>query len=637
VDFWEGDSSWLGQMWETSSNHNRNKVLNELVILYELPVKTTQNLLNYIKKAILGRQKSWKWVVLNMNFEITPVFKDIFPDESSPNSIEEIIEGIPTEALIKTCCYINAQLYFAVDILKKEKEIFVHLIERTQDGAKRNLYFNRLNNFINKDGMTRNVGIFPLPHTLKIIEISILNSNSKQLGDLTAEQELSILKALLFLNSIADYSLGKSAKEAFTHKDEHTINKMFWSGLLNSSVLMLKKDFIICIYKALHFIRFLKIKFPKNCNTYTTKYKVQSLENILIKSLELYMNAYNKEKDYFAFNFPAGTIRENYVIEQFIMPGLSKDEFVKAGLNRNFKGIRNYPIIKFSNGDFSITNWSFFMDKFYEGLVFDFYKNSDLKRLPSYTLFDDYKNEVGSEFAQPFFSKTMKELFTRTGIVLWNEKERNESCNYDFYLRIRNHVFIFEFKDILFPIKETYEDIKATIDTKLVTGKGIKQLKQQLTNIAENPSKYDDCFASEFPLDRIFIYPIIVYTDISYGITGINDYLNGCFNKILPDEIRKKYFYVSPLLMMHFDFLLEYYDLLKSGEMDLVEVVNSCIQLKSLRIEVRKQNPCQKNVLGASEGFDVLLDSKYNIRKLLPTKSTLLEKVITDLKPHLPA
>ena len=295
-------------------------------------------------------------------------------------------------------------------------------------------------------------------------------------------------------------------------------------------------------------------------------------------------------------------------------------------------------MLKLSNQDYSVTNWNFIIDKFYEGLVFDFYNRSDISRISGYNGFENYKTKIGEGFSNVFFMNLMKKIFNKAGTVALKEKERNEECDYDFYIRIKNHIFIFEFKDILFPIKETYEDIKNTVDTKLVQTKGIKQLIRHLNRLSENPETYDDFHANNLSIERLFICPIIVYTDTSYSITGINHYISNEFRKLLSDDLKKQFFIINPLAMIHLDFFLENYDTFLMGKIDLLSVMNSCYGLKLLREAVYKRNPASyENFINAHEGFDNLLACKYPFDRGNLKGGTLSDFVINEIKDHLPS
>ena len=67
------------------------------------------------------------------------------------------------------------------------------------------------------------------------------------------------------------------------------------------------------------------------------------------------------------------------------------------------------------------------------------------------------------------------------------------------------------------------------LNEKLLTDSGVPQLVSFITELAETPKKYDDFENNGYTIDQFFIYPIIVYTDISFGMTGVNHYINTKF------------------------------------------------------------------------------------------------------------
>ncbi len=570
-----------------------------------------------------------------MKAQILPVFKDIFPEEEQP-ILQDIIKTIPTDTLIKISCHINSQLYFSKERLKTEIKIFVHLIERIKDDKIRNAPYNNFIKFQKKlEG--QDLAIFPLPHTLKLIELAYLSEYIPNEVKTTPEQDLDILKILLILNSGAN---DKTIQifDGIDISNNESIYKIFWASLLPNSTILLRKDLILSLYKSISFFKFLNDNYPKYLNQYLEINKVDVYQRIPIKLFELYSNGYNKEQDFFYSYFNKDVVAQNQIVANLTLEieNFSREEFLSKKMQMNFKGIRTFPILKSKAEEYNVSNWNFIIEKFYEGLVFDFYNKTNIKEIKELKSFEDYKGKMGDYFTNVFFMNLMKEMFSHHPIVCLKEKERNDRCDYDFYIRIKNNVFFFEFKDILFPINESYEDIKNTIDKKLVDNKkGIKQIIRQIKNFNQDYTVFDDLEKDGITLNDIVVFPILVYSDNAFGMTGINHYLNNLFEAELNKEVGNRGFDVKPLAVMSLDFLMEEYENFRNGTLDLVSVLNLYFELQNERIKIHEISKTPLTLQNAFEGFDVIIREKVVSYSKDLLQSSLYERVIEDFKPFL--
>lgn len=573
-----------------------------------------------------------------MKMQIVPVFKDIFPAEKQPE-IKDLIKTIPTDAIIKVCCYINSQLYFSKERLKTEVKIFVHLIERIQDANLRNAPYYKLREFQQKM-IDQDVAIFPLPHTLKLIEIAYLSDYIPYDQKTTPEQDLDILRLLLILNSDVNDKTIAIFKETDINNQE-SIYKVFWSSLLPNSTVLLRKDLVISVYKSVRFLKFLHEKYPNYLEQYVQVNKVDHFIKIPLKLFELYSNGYNKENDFFYSHYKKEIIENSPLVLNLALDvaNSSREEYLQRKLSLNFKGIRTFPFWKLKDDEFHISNWNFIIEKFYEGLVFDFFQKTDIRKEKGFGSFENYKSRMGDDFSNVFFMDLMKEIFGALPVISMKEKERNEKCDYDFYIRIKNCVFLFEFKDVLFPINETYEEIKSTIDTKLVSNekekdKGIGQIIRHIRTFNADSTIYDDIGKEGISLKDIVVYPILVYSDHAFGMTGVNDYLNTIFEgEIKKDAIS---FQVRPLAMISLDFFMEEFDNFHSGKNNLVEVLELYYKLKAESAEVYSKNVNPGTLQSKHDGFDVTIRRKLVSYSRDLIKSVFFERIIEEFKPYLP-
>ncbi len=166
---------------------------------------------------------------------------------------------------------------------------------------------------------------------------------------------------------------------------------------------------------------------------------------------------------------------------------------------------------------------------------------------------------------------------------------KEELC--DVYLRESNKICLIEFKDILLNavVKNSADKDKlfAEFDKKFVANqtnkpKGITQLINAIKDIDANFVSFD----SSVPENGLEIYPVIVYTDSSFGVEGVNKKFkekfifeiqklnlqnvvvkNATFINLNFFEIREDYF--SKQLMNLFQMLDEYHEHTKNPDYTL--------------------------------------------------------------------
>ena len=176
------------------------------------------------------------------------------------------------------------------------------------------------------------------------------------------------------------------------------------------------------------------------------------------------------------------------------------------------------------------------MDKLYQGLIFDFWnvvKENGGQNLKGEVIkgFDDFKSILGEEFSEPeLLYDIMNKSFTSDIIKIEGRimKANGIIGEPDYYARVGNSIFIFEYKDYILSDKvkmsKDFSEIKTTILDKICKDngkikKGGGQLLYNIDRIVNHNilDKLDD-----FSKDEVIIYPILVINDKSFSAMGIN-------------------------------------------------------------------------------------------------------------------
>ncbi|MBC9909840.1 hypothetical protein [Chitinophaga varians] len=248
-----------------------------------------------------------------------------------------------------------------------------------------------------------------------------------------------------------------------------------------------------------------------------------------------------------------------------------------AAIDNDYKQIRSYPLFAFENSHFIFLDFRFFVDKLYNGFLFDF---AAITGLP----FSKLKQQLGDGFSEHvLFYTTIAGCFANYGNVRKSGAELKQkllSGEPDYYLRKGQNVCLFEFKDILLPATVKYakkiEDIKNGIAERLerdISGKrkGITQLLNSVSMLLEGiyqKSGIDDI------TNDVIIYPIIVHTDVSLECAGVNYFLNDRMQHHIK-ELKLPENKIAPLVIIHIETLIQLQEYFCDGHLDLIDCLEA--------------------------------------------------------------
>lgn len=261
-----------------------------------------------------------------------------------------------------------------------------------------------------------------------------------------------------------------------------------------------------------------------------------------------------------------------YFLQQYII------NEKQVEINANFRSIRSYPFFRLAKNHYMLLNYNFFVDKFYHGFLFDFATAAELQ-------FGNLRNDMGRLFSEPvMFYQVMQNCFEHYGDVRLNGAELNRllsSSEPDYYIRIGQDIFLFEFKDIIMnaSTKNTTNPnlIKAEIFKKLEESdrgrpKGISQLLNSVKSISEGI--YNDFKVDSFEVDLVTIYPIIVHSDVVLESHGVNYIISNRFRDRL-EQMQVKKATIKNVVLINVDTLIQMQDHFNTGKINLKESIDS--------------------------------------------------------------
>lgn len=243
--------------------------------------------------------------------------------------------------------------------------------------------------------------------------------------------------------------------------------------------------------------------------------------------------------------------------------------------DESFTTLRNCFLYKVDSQRYYILNVNFLFDHFYKSQVFAFSNFLKERKITS-----EFLAIKGKDFTDKiYFPEIIKNCFptytTYFGDACINSKNE-ELC--DSYIREGSKIILIEFKDVLLnaKIKNGADEVALfrEFNTKFVenhTGKpkGIKQLLAAISDIETNSVSFD----SDLPMDKLTIYPAIVYTDLSFGADGLNKTYRKKF-KDLVEKIDIENVTVNDLTFINLNFFEQRQDYFAEGIDKIFELLD---------------------------------------------------------------
>lgn len=250
----------------------------------------------------------------------------------------------------------------------------------------------------------------------------------------------------------------------------------------------------------------------------------------------------------------------------------------------------NQPFYRFSEG-VAVLDFDFFSHLTDISLIYHFYKVTSLKKNHGIKSYNEYLGIIGKYFFEEYITlQLIRQIFTHRYDSIKTDKDDPQ---YPDILIMQNNkdVFVIEVKSTR--IHGTVVDRADTqglqqflydqfANEKKLAGeknKGIYQLRNQIRYLKSIGRKF-----------RIF--PIIVYTEPSLDISGVNTFLDEQFDAIISEE-RSSFIKIHPLTLIHLHFFIKYYPQLKSERFFLRDRITEYHdhKKKELKEAIKKANP----------------------------------------------
>ena len=464
-------------------------------------------------------------------------YPDLFEDNIENLSVSELtdklkiyLQNIPSKPFIYHIAKINFELFKNPYQFNVQFELLNFWLKGIDSKIKEHL-FKKINVIIKPK--PSNCLLFGKRYILDFYNFLFENYNNLEERRLTPDEILNTFKAYLIIVYISNQKDYKTFENKENNDIIENLQKINWSHVINQYECNNNPNHIAELIKFYATVN--EIFNDEKLNCYLKEY----MKNNGFKShLELlcygYMLFHEPERIYQTVDFYKRipiTIVEN---EKLSLKNISlnPEYFNKESKNNvYYKSLKERPLFEVSENQYIILDVAFLKGKIYTGFIFDFYyKTSFNADKPN--KFHDFKSEFLSKkvIEEIVFKRIMENLFIQNKNVVYFDKKEKISVP-DCFCRVENKVYFFECKDYLLNSKiyqtYSYEVIKEAIDKKFITDKsGINQIREQIYNYINLPN--------DFPCDKGFsrtsqnlvLYPIIVHTNFTLSLPGIQQYLN---------------------------------------------------------------------------------------------------------------
>lgn len=490
----------------------------------------------------------------------------VFPGTVRP-TFQELFNGIPTSVLMEIIAHFNAMIYSKEQDVSVQKEILRIWLSRLNQSIIQHVSQSIAQSITSPYGT---FSFFSNQTSLVFIENAVLNYSPGESRNLTPEEEERVFKA--YTLSAQKWIDEQRWEYDESIKDPEKYVRFILPIMLPFDELKEYKDFRWQIFKGLKFFSFIEShgELSKYLNLFCQKNNVENWQDYFKSIVGPFISLFQAgSKSLLLTKEIEASL--NTILDEL---SLNVDTFERK---KDFQSLREKPIYRLDKCKYLIYNYSLFVDKIFQSLIFDFCNL--LKQENVVTGIPDFKNR--------YLSERFIEEFVFYDLMTYSIGNRKKNVSFngnkwaaisgqkgpDYYLRCGNKIFLFELKDAYFQADAkwsyNYDVIEEELQRKLELNekgkrKGITQLSYWINYISTKGLEFDN-----INLIDVEIYPILVLTDDAFNGFGVNYVMNRRFRKLLTPSgslISKN------LIIIHIDKFIELQDVLHDRKVPVQEV-----------------------------------------------------------------
>ena len=335
-----------------------------------------------------------------MKIMSVPTYKDLFDDDTP--KIEELLEGIPSYIIVGLLSQMQSELLLQDS--DKSQEVILEWFLRRQHPQVRQQFLEKLS--ILQSSYSIKLALFCMHHVMDFMHHVLMayDSVTQNTMNATPDQELRFLKAYFVIVEQQDsrhtMATGTLSKDDFFYRS-------MWPLLIKQSgtrrihpITEMIRGLVM-----LHFLR--STPYVAIVDEFIEKRGYDSplsftfgLASVIQDSWDRLKANPNSGAKFVLRNQPElEPIFNEFTLD--VSTYKSESELTYDN-HRNYRGIRQNPLFKCASNAFLVLNWDFFVNKLYEGLVFDFYKNSGIAEVGDFNDFLKFKKYLSEEMTEKF-------------------------------------------------------------------------------------------------------------------------------------------------------------------------------------------------------------------------------------------
>lgn len=490
---------------------------------------------------------------------------------------KNLIKDIPSESLINYISGINSNLYLREnddDSTTLQIGLIKNIIEPLGESTEKKfieVYQKQI-----QGGHTPI--IFWNYTNLKFYDLIFQNFNALPCREMTPPEIQNFFDAYLILNDIANKKITIDKTDIDNALKDNALENVIITNFIYQKDYVSSLDYNNQVVRGVYFFKYLENdpKFGPAMNDYYATKNVsgylEMFRNLMLLVAESGIhNAHRIQIVNLAAFINCGIATEQYLDTLCI-----NNSIANYKPDDSFTNLRNEFLYKIDGQRYYLLNINFLYDHFYKSQVFAV---SNFLRKEKIT--SDFLSIKGKDFTDKiYFPEIIKNCFPDYTNYFGDDcknSHKEELC--DGYVRDGNKLILIEFKDVLLnaKIKNTADEVALfrEFHTKFVenqTGspKGIRQLQAAIKDIESNGVIFD----TELPNEKLTIYPIIVYTDLSFGADGLNKIYRKKFNDLI-EPIQLTNFEVSELTFINLSFFEQRQDYFADGSDKIFELLEN--------------------------------------------------------------
>ena len=550
-------------------------------------------------------------------------YTEYYGEAKSIDDAKELIKDIPSESLVNYISGINVNLYLKENDEESQKlQMYIakNILHRIGTAAE--------DKYVKVSQKQLDAGHVPIIFwnytNLQFYNLIYENFNHLPCRELTVPELQIFFDVYLILNDIANKRISIGEEEIKASIENNSIGNIVMTNFIYQKDYASTIDYANQVTRGVLFFRYLEndLEFGPHMKQFYKEKNVSGHLEIFRNLMALFVEIgigkeFHKQLADFNNNVTVGFANPKYLETLCI-----NDSIHTYKADQSFTTIRNTFLHKLDNYRYYILDVNFMIDHFYKAQVFAV--NNFLRKEKITTEFLSIK---GKDFSDAiYFPTVMKTCFPSYTKFFGDDckiSKSEELC--DGYIREGKKVILIEFKDVLLNAKIKNGTDEAAlfsefrlkfVENQKGSPKGMTQLKAAILKIEKDGVNFD----TDLPEDDLVIYPLIVYTDLSFGTEGLNKMYRSDF-KGLFREINLKKMSIQDLTFINLNFFEFNQDYLGTG------ITNIFTYLDNYEEHVKNEN--FENV--PFEVFSRSYNNEYYHKELGQPKSYLkLQKEIIE-------